>query len=482
MPRSLLCRLVVLLWVITLVNCGSVSSGNQTLTPVQKVAAAKAALVVGYASGDSASSVTQNLTLPAAGLDGSSISWASSNTAVITNAGVVSQPQTADAAVTLTATISVGTASDSKAFSLTVKAQMTEAQAVAAAKAALAIGYASGDSAASVTQDLTLEATGLDGSTITWASSNALLVSGAGVVSRPATGDANATLTATITVGSASDTKAFPVTVKAQMTDAQAVAAAKAALAIGYAAGDSAACVTQNITLPSAGLYESSVVWSSNDLEVISNAGVVSRPLTGDASATVTATITVGSASDTKAFPLTVKPQMSDAQAVAAAKAALAIGYQPGDAATSVTQNLTLPATGVDGCTITWSSSDLAIAANGTVTRPTTGDLPVTLTATITLNAASDTKAFIVNVKAQMTDAEAVAAAKAALAIGYADGDSASWSHSERYSAGHRKQRLHNQLVVERWIAYIVRGFGTTARHRRRRGNADGYDYVACRE
>ena len=103
---------------------------------------------------------------------------------------------------------------------------------------------------------------------------------------------------------------------------------------------------------------------------------------------------------------------MTDAQAVAAAKAALSIGYQPGDGPSSVTQNLTLPITGLDACTVSWSSSDPSIGADGTVTRPITGDLPVTLTATISSNSASDTKAFIVTVKAQMTDAEAVAAAK----------------------------------------------------------------------
>jgi hypothetical protein len=49
----------------------------------------------------------------------------------------------------------------------------------------------------------------------------------------------------------------------------------------------------------------------------------------------------------------------------------------------------------------------------------------VTLTATITHGAATDIKNFIVIVTAQMTDAQAVAAAKAALLIGYAEGDSA---------------------------------------------------------
>ena len=92
----------------------------------------------------------------------------------------------------------------------------------------------------------------------------------------------------------------------------------------------------------------------------------MTRPVTGDASVTLTATITVGSASDTKAFPITVKAQIIDAQAVAAAKAALAIGYASGDSASSVTQNLTLPATGIDNSTNSWVSSNTAVVARGT--------------------------------------------------------------------------------------------------------------------
>jgi hypothetical protein len=172
MKKIPLYRVACLLWIVTLVGCGGSSLGGTPLTAVQAVAAAKAALAIGYEAGDSAASVTHNLDLPVAGIDGSAIAWASSNPAVVTTAGVVSQAVTTDANVTLTATITVGTASDSKAFPLTIKAQMTDAQAVAAAKAALTIGYASGDSASSVTQNLTLPAMGLDGSTITWASTN----------------------------------------------------------------------------------------------------------------------------------------------------------------------------------------------------------------------------------------------------------------------------------------------------------------------
>ncbi|HLV88061.1 MAG TPA: immunoglobulin-like domain-containing protein [Candidatus Sulfotelmatobacter sp.] len=415
-----------LVWTIALVGCGGVSTKEVQISPTQAVAAEKAALVLGYAAGDSASSVTQNLTLPTSGVDSTTVAWTSSNPTVISTTGVVTQPLTGDVNVTLTATIADGTTSDIKAFLVTVKAQMTDAQAVAAAKAALAIGYASGDSATGVTQNLTLASSGIDGSTITWVSSNPLVVTIAGVVARPVTSDASVNLTATITVGSASDTRLFPVVVKAQMTDAQAVAAAKAALAVGYASGDSASAVTQNVTLPAAGLYGSAITWSTSNPGVVATDGTVTQPVTGDAGVTLTATIVLASASDTKLFPIVVKAQMTDAQAVAAAKSVLAIGYASGDAATSVTQNLSLPVTGTAGCTVSWTSSDPSIVAvDGTVSRPVTGDVPVTLTATIALNAASDQKAFIVTVKAQMTDAEAVAAAKAALQIGYAEGDSA---------------------------------------------------------
>lgn len=61
------------------------------------------ALEVGYAPGDSAGSVTQNLTLPTVGaVHGANIAWTSSKPAVITNDGQVTR-QAADTTVTLTA-------------------------------------------------------------------------------------------------------------------------------------------------------------------------------------------------------------------------------------------------------------------------------------------------------------------------------------------------------------------------------------------
>ncbi len=78
--------------------------------------------------------------------------------------------------------------------------------------AALSIGYAPGDSAAAVTRDVSLTVTGAAyGSSITWTSSNASVISDSGFVTRPdfARGDAAVTVTATVINNSASSSKDF---------------------------------------------------------------------------------------------------------------------------------------------------------------------------------------------------------------------------------------------------------------------------------
>lgn len=93
---------------------------------------------------------------------------------------------------------------------------------------------------------------------------------------------------------------------------------------------------------------------------------------------------------------------MTDAEAVAADKANLTIGYSGSDSSDSVTQNITLATSGSNGTTITWESNDTdVVSTDGTVTRPTcgSGDATVTLTATITKNGVSETKTFEITVK-----------------------------------------------------------------------------------
>lgn len=81
------------------------------------VAAAKTALLL-----TDLNEVTADLTLPAGGLNDSVITWSSSNTAVLSDAGVVTRPAvgTDNVVVTLTATITIGDASETKDFTVRV--------------------------------------------------------------------------------------------------------------------------------------------------------------------------------------------------------------------------------------------------------------------------------------------------------------------------------------------------------------------------
>ncbi len=110
------------------------STGNKTfyarwtstvvvLTDREKIDAAKNNLNINYGSGDSASSVTKNITLITKGLHDVNITWSSSNTTAITNTGIVTR-STSDINVTLTATLKIGSLTETKTFSVTIKKEV----------------------------------------------------------------------------------------------------------------------------------------------------------------------------------------------------------------------------------------------------------------------------------------------------------------------------------------------------------------------
>ncbi|CAM4493200.1 putative repeat protein (TIGR02543 family) [Paenibacillus endophyticus] len=100
--------------------------------------------------------------------------------------------------------------------------------------------------------------------------------------------------------------------------DIATVAAAVAALEVGYAVGNNAANVTQNVTLPITGLDDVTVSWSSDNPGIIRTDGTVVRPLAGaaDATVTLTATLTKGEVTDTKTFTVIVMSIETEAIAV----------------------------------------------------------------------------------------------------------------------------------------------------------------------
>jgi 2',3'-cyclic-nucleotide 2'-phosphodiesterase (5'-nucleotidase family) len=90
---------------------------------VSAVDADKNTLAVGYGEGDKDTLVTQHLTLPTSGVNGTAITWASDNAAVVAPDGTVTRPAAGagDAPVILTATLAKDTATATKTFPVTVK-------------------------------------------------------------------------------------------------------------------------------------------------------------------------------------------------------------------------------------------------------------------------------------------------------------------------------------------------------------------------
>ena len=101
-------------------NKGDNMNPGDTITDTAAVQRAKDALMIRYAPGDRAESVTQNVSLPTSGANGVSISWESSDAARISTTGTVSRSDDMDTEVILTATLTKNAARDTRRFILTV--------------------------------------------------------------------------------------------------------------------------------------------------------------------------------------------------------------------------------------------------------------------------------------------------------------------------------------------------------------------------
>lgn len=148
-------------------------------------------------------STLKDLDLPAKGQNGSDIAWSSSDTDRIGEDGAVSRGST-DQAVTLTATLSLGSHTTTRDFEVTVLSDDSNNDVDQAAKS-FDLGVTE------AWKDLTL-ADEFQGTKLTWASSDEDAIAADGTVTRSDKA-ANATLTATFTLDGASATKEFPVTV-----------------------------------------------------------------------------------------------------------------------------------------------------------------------------------------------------------------------------------------------------------------------------
>ena len=145
----------------------------------------------------------------------------------------------------------------------------------------------------------------------------------------------------------------------------------------------------QTLTLPATGANGAAITWATDNAAVITAAGVVTLPVSGQVTVKLTATITLGSVTETREFNIVVG--LSDQDLVDADAAALVVA-----AAHTAPTTITLPTTGSNGSAIVWTSSNnpLIDPATGAVVMPQSGQVVVTLTATLSLNAATKVQTF----------------------------------------------------------------------------------------
>lgn len=300
-----------------------------------------------------------------------------------------------------------------------INPDLSDAEKIAQAKDALT-------APTDVLADFTLTVAGMHGSTISWVSSDAAItINGANATITRAEADVVVTLTATISIGSLTETKTFDVTVKSLDTQL-------------YSSFE----LTINVILPS-NTPESDDIFIFGNFPAstgLSEWGGADNPLNKFTRDGNTATITIQFSDLTENFTLKYKitrgdwdsvegnsegqflddreyvitrlletheieitvltwedlgiPAESDEVKVEQALNALNL-------ATEVIEGFTLPLTGMHSTNISWASSDAAITIDGATAAVNRGelDVTVTLTASITLGEFTDTRVFEVVVK-----------------------------------------------------------------------------------
>ena len=198
------------------------------------------------------------------------------------------------------------------------------------------------------------------------------------------------------------------LTAFADSSDIEAVAAAKVELNMKMVLGEnkSKTYVWKNVNLVKKLSDGVKVSWRSQDENIISTDGVVTRPEygEGDRVVKVWATMTRGEAVSKDRFTLTVKDKlMPDGIAVEKALSRLTERKIKADNTSldAVVSDLNLPTKGKNKVKIVWTSTDEAIiAADGAVTVPELGmgDQKVRLDARLSRGSRSENVSFIVTV------------------------------------------------------------------------------------
>lgn len=203
--------------------------------------------------------VKENIDLPVVGENGTTISWSSSAPESISNTGLVVRPNVgeSDATVTLTATVTKGTESDTKEFTIIVVAWNTEDEVADAAKQIKWSLIAGANTSINlVTSDLDLPAQVGREVNVTWVSSNKSFCEDDGTINRPSftQGPVIINITATLEkdgiqeIVTISGIRLEPAGITNQEIAIDAVNKLDSSMFIG--ANTSLSAITTNMTLP----------------------------------------------------------------------------------------------------------------------------------------------------------------------------------------------------------------------------------------
>jgi len=261
--------------------------------------------------------ITKNLNLPVLGPNGSAIVWTSTNEAFAAKNGTIIRPTLAQGSqdVMLTAEISRGSVNYKKYFFMKVTAEATDIEAVTEIYSWLTASVILNGNfdLELIEKDLKLPVIAAFGAAISWASSDEAVIAPDGKVTRPSwtVGRKWVTLTANISKGTESKQKQFLLAVQQlAQTDQEAINFDTLWLGGSRTLGGnlSVYSVTQNLSLPASAYYGSSIQWTSDKPEIISDNGVVTRPeyKEGYRYVTLTAVLSKGEAKATKSIVYTV--------------------------------------------------------------------------------------------------------------------------------------------------------------------------------
>ncbi len=258
---------------------------------------------------------------------GFEFSW-SSNNQIIYFSGenvIVTRPgnEDGDKSVTLTLRAKYGKDAYTRKINVTVKRLPSDEEAVEKAYGSLTPQSLTDEAADMITKNISLTTEFRDGVKAVWKSSDVKTISKTGIVTRPEVGanDKTVTLEVTLTKGNVSKTKTFEFTVKAFDDTESILKKAASELTFSQLSKNPINKVSENLTLPKAWRYNTSVEWSSSDEAVIKiengengYTGTVTRGDFGSGikGVILTAVISYGENTVSKSFSIAVTEKTAD--------------------------------------------------------------------------------------------------------------------------------------------------------------------------